>query len=366
MSTAAASPGTEAPQTPASDGTPVVKDTTIEDAKNRDREVYRRLYGGTGSGEPEASAPATAPAQTAPPVGTQQPAKKPEPSTEDGAKTRELVEVAHAILKRDGLPEKARKAMLENLNPQELEELVEHRRKVQTEVDRLGNKAAQLERQAAQPGKPAKTPDGTATATEDDLSDLTPKQAGIVKKLRDEGDTDRATEMLGAFRDGKAAPAAPATQRSDPATTPQAPDPKAVELQEVRLLVALREPLHKLSARFPQLKDETGRLEVIRTAGRLLEAGVFDTPDGKPIPPDQVLERAATVKFGGGTTQDAQRRLLERNQIERNGQPDAAPSREAPPATLVGKDRDRQAYRLLMAGKTPEEVSKALERPTAS
>lgn len=344
------------PQTPAPAPTPLetAVEMTPEQEMQRDREIFRRITGTGepgGSGQGERSKPETPPAS-----GAKPPTASPTPTPPvDEASRRELKLVAEAVFKRDGLTDSARKRLIDETDPKDLEAMVNHRRKVQIDQDRLGNKLAEVERKGTKPAQPPEA-DGQGG---DDLADLTPAQAKMVQKLVDEGDDPRAKELLAAFRDGKE----PAQRREAPRTDGLT-DVEREELLTIRLLAdpGIREPLDRLTTQFPQLKGETERRAVIKRANRLMQSGVFERGDGSRASALEVMETAASVEFGKPSTQDAQRRLMQQNYEQRNGQPEAGQARgpENPPIDLDGKDRDRQAFRLLQKGHTPDEVSSML------
>lgn len=356
-------PNQTAPNAPNS-GAPAVK-LTKEQQQQHDRAVFRRLYGDEGGSVKEPGRePAATPAKPQPsPVPGAQHAPASEPSTptggDDGAQRRELEAIAHAVLRRDGLPEGARSKLIQASTPEELSAMVNHRRKVQADVDRLGNRAAQLERQGGKPA-PGQTPTPPGDAGGELLEGLTPKQAAMVKKISDEGDEDRAREVADAFRES-APPASPAGAQRRDADTPPASGTPDEAAKVTTLLVQLEGPLDRLTATYPKLNSIGERREFIRAADRLAASGAFDPEPGQPaLSVDDVLQRAAIIRYGGTDPNQAQRRHADNYRMELNGQPDASPSTPAGKPTPTGKNRDRQAYRLLAQGKSPEEVQRLL------
>lgn len=348
--------------------------------EEHDREVYSRLANADGPPDatpeekPRPSATGHAPnakdgqSQASKPASNAKAAAKPEPSADAGLERRELIEIANAVLRRDGLSDKARERLITGADDDELKQLVEHRRKVQADGDRIGNKVKELERK--QPGSQAgdkptenkSSTDGDAGGDDAAFEGLTPRQAQIVKTIEAEGDSERANEVLLAFREGAAERQPPRGQKDGKADEPAGRSGVDAEADaaavEASLLVRLREPLDALADRFPSVKDEAARRRVIQTADRLTRAGVFD---GENPTIETILEKAAGVALETESKASAQRRLMDRNATERNGQPSRAGTRTA----AAPKPQSRQvlehaAYQRLQDGESPEDVNRSL------
>lgn len=355
-------------------GAPVV-DMTRDQQKAYDREVFQRLQADANIrvGEPAANAPQQAqkPASDTltPPPPSATPPSQQGPSNpavaqprQDDASRREIEAIADSVLKRDGLSEKGRKAYIASLTPEELQADIGKRRQVQADTDRLGNKARQLEDQLK--AGPTRTPDAKGEASQpDDLAGLTQRQRRLIETVRAEGDDDRAREMLEVMREGKQPPRTQVDQPYQPPQANQLPPEDAAMLAVEKALVRFRAPLDKLEGAYPELKNPEVRRELVRTADRLLSAGVIEPgADGKLPPPDQLFAKAASIRFGRDDPFAAQRSLLEDNLRERSGQPDPSNAGGQPPPALTGKDREREAYRLLQAGHSTDEVNAILGR----
>ena len=352
---------------------------TPEQRKEHDRQVFRRLQAeaegqpAPTNGEPQRAAQAPAAQAPAPPApqasaGPSQ-GQASNQAKPDDADRRELEVVADSVFKRDGLSDKARKALIAGMTPEELRADVDKRRKVQADTDRLGNEAAELKRRLNPGATQGKGDKGAQAGAQDDLAGLSQRQRAIVEKLRKEGDDDRANETLAAFREAMPPRDGPNQQPGQQRPAARAEDgsmPKAVEDQA---LVAFRDPLDQLARAYPVLNDEGERRKLVNRADRLLRSNALDLPSDRrlsDVEMREVFTKAAAVQYGPSNDPTAaQRALIDANVRERNGQPANLESTPGKPAQMTPKERDRMAFRLLQEGKmSPEQIQRQLASVT--
>lgn len=387
IASTALDPATNQPG-PATD--PSAKSMSLEERKQHDREVFRRMQGssdGTVTPAPtppqavrfeEPKAPASDPAKAPPGGAPKRDESNPtagghKPTPADDADRRELAATADKILQRDGLSEKARKALIANLSPEELRADVEKRRAGQLAQDRLGNEAAALRRNANQDPKAKPGADGKtgAESSTDGLADLSPKQRKVIETIRGEGDQERAAEMLDAFREGRPAAkdqgaGAGSQRRQENEPNRQNPrddgltNEERARVNEDRMIKEFQAPLDQLASKYPGLKAEGDRRKLLQRADRLIRSGVIEIDGDKRPTIDEILLTTATIQYGPESSTAAQRELITSNRSQRTGQPDATETTQSAPNALTGKERDRAAYRMLASGKTPEEVQRVL------
>lgn len=351
-----------------------------QDQEDFDREVFRRLSAGhqatrmesepetpegrhggptPGMGGVEPSQPVSR--STDPPVESPHPDRPAEPSTdgEDGAQARLDREIAVATLRRDGFPTKWIDQFLQTASPDDVAATVAVASKRQSGYDRLGNELRDLKKQLERGREdtdhdyeePEDHDHRPRASRGDDDAFLTPSQRRLIERLRDVGDDETAEAHLEVFREQ-------AGQRRSGAGEP------AGEIDPRDVVGRLREPITRLADSYPQLADEDARIELVATADRMIAAGVFDLDDqGVPTAPiDEILERAAGVKFGAPPVREHQRRMATSHHTQRNGQPtrgDLAGS--GGPAFKTTEEADRWAYRQIQQGRSPTEVNKELE-----
>lgn len=352
---------TSGPKPPAADD---ALRLTREQEKERDREIFRRLQADAGAESEEPPAPSAPKPNSPAPSGTSTPTRgEPAGNAPDPAEARELEVIAKSVLRRDGMGEEEQTALFKSMPPEKLKAYVAKRQRVQADQDRLGNEAAELKRKTAGKGKKEEVePEGDDAA--DDLADLTPKQRATVSKLRQEGEDERAQEVLDAIRETAPAGGSGGQARGKPPGRAPVDDGLEPEeratINENRILKRFQEPLDQLAATYPKLKDEGERRKLVRRADRLLQANAVDIPEGANAI-ETIFRAAAGIQYGTPDPTAAQRKLIERSSLERNGQPDASETRRQPAGKLTGKDRDREAYRLLQSGKSPDEIPRLLD-----
>lgn len=256
----------------------------------------------------------------------------------DRANRRETELIARGILKRDGLPEAVIARILKETETKELDALVSHRRKVQRDQDALGNRLRDSQKE-----KPA----GEGQESEDGLERTDAQQAAdLAEHLRSIGDEKGAALVERGFRQEKAASSQPRGEAFDIRTARR----------------EFREELNDVKTRFPQIKGLRDEEDVLKSANRLIEAGVLE-PGATVL---DAIEMAAEARFGAGGRRMSQREFSERHELESNGQPD--PGHEGRSSSGVGhapateEDADRMAYRLLQQGRNPMQVAAALSR----
>jgi len=337
------------------------------DQEAHDRAVFQRLVEQAPdlepADEPLPGVPSDAYATPTPGStsdGSQPPSSRSEPgAAPDGADLREATEIARSVLQRDGLPASTIDRIVQGATVDELRTVAESARNRQAGYDRLGNRVRDLERKFDNGGKgkerddfaggdrddPAAASRGASNA-DDDLADLSPAQARLVQKYRDQGDEDMAEAHIEAFRE---------TNQQAGRASGSAGEPSMAQRAE-----QLREPFDSLQAGYPQLADDARRVEVLESAERLLAAGVIEQ-EGRAASDilRDALAKGAAVRFGEFDPHEAQRRLHRQHSLERNGQPTPGTQRGGgsipePPSPEVA---DRAVFRALQHGKSPEEAA---------
>lgn len=333
-------------------------DTDVDTAEE-DRLVFRRLTGGATELESEEEGEPTPGAEGAgesleEDLDTLEPERGQQPRPDAGAKTPERLElelIAKATLMRDHGDEDVVKTLLKLPTPK-LKALIEKRRKVQRDGDQLGNRVAALERQLRE-GKAPKTGQADAERETGGEVDGEPSETMLddLIDLAATGDTT-AAQLLKKYR--KQLTSAPAA-RERPRTEARPDDVQDPDVRNAVLLGKLRAPLDQLAKRYPSLRKDSARLQLVDCVERLYRAGAFD----KDAQIEQMLETAAATQFPTDA-KTARTREAARYSKEREGQPEAGGEGRTPPAAMSEEQGDRLAFRLLAKGHSPRRVASHL------
>jgi hypothetical protein len=335
---------------PDDDGAPTVASETEQ--RERDRAEYRRLAGERtepegGAEDEDEGRDATEPGDDDDDPDEAQPQRRPSSqrreAEEDASDRAELELVAEKVLMRDFGDKDVVKRLLK-LDTPKLKKMVDQRRKVQRDADRLGNELEEERRKAKAPKAEAK----------DDEEDQDPFEA-LAAHFKSTGDDTAAGLLTKAAKKlaGKK-PADDDTQRPRSASIEMDPD-----VRNAVILTKLREPLDLLAKTYPKLKSDGERLKLVERADRLLQGGVFEPDEAKD--PVLMLERAAAVQYPGAK-QDAQRRRQKAYDAEADGQPEApVDNGERETGALTEAQRDRKAFRMLRGGMSPAKVQRRLQ-----
>lgn len=329
-----------------------------QEAEAHDRDVFRRM-----EAEARSAAGEPAPAQRAETKATASPRQsapaspgEPEPKVSDADK-RERAVIQSSVLRRDGLSEAAVERLRSSMDAEEFDQYVDKRRKVQADQDRVGN---ELRKAKEPPPKDAPQPSGKKPKEEAPkdgqdprVQHLSPKQAKLYERMLSEGNTEDAAELLEAVEES--------TRGNDDGRV--ATEPRESKADKVGRYAAVAEQhratLDQLAQRYPGLNNLEARIELVERADRLLLAHAIDLDPDPAKRAGQVFGVAARVLYDDAGTPDptaAQRSLIRSNLEDRNGFPDATEARRSPPKARTNEEFERDAFRLLASGKTPEEV----------
>lgn len=356
-----------APQTPTiDDNAPVV--SSDQEQEQHDREVFARLEAAaledTGAIEPSVrtSEFADTPAPRPTPGNARgEPATPPaKPAKVTDADQREQVLIANAVLRRDGYDAEGIEVLRRSMPADKLAALVEKRRKVQGDQDRLGNEL-RAKGKPADPANPPANKPADQDGADPRLASLSAKQRAMHAKLVEEGDTDRAAEFLDAVAESN--PGKGAGQNAGANQVADSEDPKiAEEVNLTRIVTKFQGPLDQLVAEYPELASGDARRELVKRADRLIAADAIDIDPKDQI--GSVFRAAAAVMFGQRRRDPtaAQRDLIRQSNLERNGAPDATEARQHPTRAKTEDETDLEAYRLLAEGHKAEDVAGLLRQ----
>lgn len=246
--------------------------------------------------------------------------------TQDVVRRREVEAIARGVLGRDGLPPSAIDRLLRDTPTDELHAIASHRRKVQADQDRVGNQLRDAMR-------------STAQSTEDAGNIGDDPVRALVEHFRSAGD-DRGADLL---------EQAMGTLAQRPGSTSDAASLAALRHE-------FRDEIAEVQRLYPQAKGLKDVNDLLVHADRLAKEGAFG-PHTTVL--DALLE-TAKIRLGPHRTSQ---RDAGRREFEIDGAPDAnlgaplSPARDMSPEEL-----DRQAFRMLATGASPEKVSSSLRR----
>lgn len=321
-----------------------------DEAMARDREIAAQMFGtgaggGTGGtprqpasgspGDPAGSESAAPPRGDFPADGASKKTDDQQAVT-DTAERREAEEVARVLMQRDGWSGERMDRIIGDMSIEELRDQSNKIRQRQADQDRMGNEVHNQRSNAT------RTED--VPLEDDDFADLTQSQRIIVQRAIDGGDEELARAYLDEYRSGP-------NRRAS--SQPDAINHGAVADQ-------FRETFDLLTHSYPDLAKDEERVEVVRCAERLAQAGVFSDQPGMSL--DRAFMHAARVIYGEANPETHARRMLavERNQQQRDGQPEPGDVRSNGQTFESEKDRDREAFRRLARGESPKDIARSL------
>lgn len=245
-----------------------------------------------------------------------------QPTAEDTPQRREQLSLARTALKRDRWSDEDIAA----LSPDTLIRMGSLRREQQIEIDRLGNRARDLQEELEELRAEA--------GIEDEYED--PDLAEIAKQ-----NPDLARRLASKQRQAEEA---------------------EVALQRREVEDTLDRGMRDLEGDYPQLADPEVKVRVIDTIGRLANSGAYDNRTVGQDLFNEVLREAIRIEFGEPHINTAQTKLLKQTDDQRSGQMDTGGANSSP------ESRDPMDFALdeLEKGRSPDEINREYNALLAS